>query len=311
MKWFEGVPVKELIKHIPVIGGAVADCLPQLKKQETVESLPNGLILSGLKDYFHLNEAEARQLDEAVAKAGERMQEIVRAEIAEFGVEVDEEDLCHKWSNEDRAVQEACVSAIEEKYRGRTGEIVFYGPSNIQMWYSLEKDMLPYKAQNHGMGGCIDPEMIAFAPRMLYAFRPSVVFFQTGSNDLANGLSLEQILQNKKEMYGLYLEHMPDTKLVVMSGLPLPNRQEFWADTVKTNNLLKQMCEQTERMYFMDATDAMLSETGPENMKTGTGDGRYFTPEYFRADGIHLNKKGHDVWTARIKQILSEILDNY
>ena len=109
-------------------------------------------------------------------------------------------------------------------------------------------------------------------------------------------------------MYSLFLENMPNTKLVIMSGLPLPNRQEFWVDTVKTNNLLKQMCEETERMYFMDATDAMLSENGSQNMKTPTGDGRYFTPEYFRSDGIHLNKKGHDVWTMLMKKTLSEIL---
>ena len=109
-------------------------------------------------------------------------------------------------------------------------------------------------------------------------------------------------------MYSLYLKNMPDTKLVVMSGLPLPSRQEFWADTVKTNDLLRQMCRETERMYFMDATDAMLSASGPENMKTPVGDDRYFTPEYFRSDGIHLNKKGHDVWTALMKKTLSEIL---
>ena len=237
-----------------------------------------------------------------------RWKEVEKEEIAEFGVEVAEDDPCHAWSNDDKAIQEACVAAIEEKYRGQLGEIIFYGPSNIQMWYSLENDMLPYKAQNHGMGGCIDPEMITYAPRMLYAFKPSVVFFQTGSNDLANGLTLEQILKNKRHMYALFLENMPDTKLVVMSGLPLPNRQEFWADTVKTNHLLRQMCEETERMYFMDATDAMLSENGTQDMETPTGDGRYFRPEYFRSDGIHLNKKGHDVWTALMKEILSEIL---
>ena len=308
MNWFDAVPVKILIRHIPVLGEAITDCLPQLKNPEAVEELPEQLTLPGIKEYFHLSDAEYETFAGAVEAAGKRMKEIERAEIAEFGVEVEENDPCHMWSNEDLKVQEACVAAIEEKYRGRTGEIIFYGPSNIQMWYSLEKDMLPYRAQNHGMGGCIDPEMITYAPRMLYAFCPSVVFFQTGSNDLASGLSLEQILKNKKEMYSLFLKNMPDTKLVVMSGLPLPNRQEFWADTVKTNQLLKQMCEETDRMYFMDATDAMLSETGPENMKTPVGDGRYFTREYFRSDGIHLNKKGHDVWTALMKKVLSEIL---
>ncbi len=229
----------------------------------------------------------------------------IHKENAEFGTEVDLMDPCHFWSNTDRTLQRQCVDAIRYKYENRKGEIIFYGPSNLQMWYSLEDDMLPYVAQNHGMGGCVDQEMIDYAKEMLYDFEPSVVFFQTGSNDIANGLSLEEIKENKRKMYSLFLEKMPETRLVVMSGLPLPNRQQYWEDTVKVNSLLKEMCDSTERMYFMDATDVMMSDTGTEDMKAF--DGRYFRRDYFRMDGIHLNKKGHDIWTAEMKKILKRI----
>ncbi len=37
------------------------------------------------------------------------------------------------------------------------------------------EDMKPYRAQNHGMGGCIDTEMMTYTPRMLYAFEPTTV----------------------------------------------------------------------------------------------------------------------------------------
>lgn len=230
---------------------------------------------------------------------------LIKKENAEFKVPVDIHDPCHLWSNREEEIQELCVSAIEKKYAGKTGEILFYGPSNLQMWYSLEQDMLPYRAQNHGMGGCIDPEMIHYAPRMLYAFQPKAVFFQTGSNDLASGLSIEQIIQNKKEMYGLFLKHMPQTKLVIMSGLPLPGRQQYWEDTVKTNGFLSELCAATDRLYFMDATDHLMCGEGPEEMRAF--DGRYFNPAYYRFDGIHLNKAGHDVWTGLIKQMLQEL----
>ncbi len=35
-----------------------------------------------------------------------------------------------------------------------------------------------------------------------------------------------------------------------------------------------------------------------------TFDGKYFCPEYYRADRIHLNKAGYDLWTAKMKEIL-------
>lgn len=224
---------------------------------------------------------------------GDDFEMVIKQESEEFGVLVDLDAPCHQWSNNDEEIQLACVEAIEKKYKGRKGGIIFYGPSNIQMWYSLEQDMQPFTAQNHGMGGCVDAEMIKYAPRMLYAFEPGIVFFQTGSNDLANGWTLEQIYQNKKEMYQEFLAHMPETKLVIMSGLPLPGRQEYWEDTVKINQFLKEMCENTERLYFMDATEAMKAT-----------DGTPFNRNYFRKDGIHLNKVGHDIWTAEMKKII-------
>lgn len=300
---FLKLPVPVLL-GFPVTAAAVLKAVSSLGDQETA-GFTMDTHVEDLKSL--ISEEEYSSLIESLDQIMAEYTAATKREEAEFGVEVDHSDPRNNWSNADEAIQEACVERIEQIYKGAKGNIVFYGPSNLAMWYSLETDMLPYKAENHGIGGCIDPEMIRWAPRLLYASEPSVVFFQTGSNDLANGLSLEQILQNKKEMYGLFLKNMPHTKLVVMSGLPLPNRQQFWADTVKTNDLLRTMCEETDRMYFMDATDQMLSASGPENMATPTGDGRFFTPEYYRIDGIHLNKKGHDVWTACMKAKLKEM----
>ena len=227
-----------------------------------------------------------------------------RQEVREFGVDIDPDGPRYRWTREP-SQQESVVRMIEEKYPVSPGSIIFYGPSNITFWYSLEEDMKPWRAQNHGMGGCIDDDMILYAPRLLYPYRPAAVFFQTGSNDIASGIPLETILENKKKMYSLFLKNMPETKLIVCSGLPLPGRTQFWDATVKTNELLKEMCEATDRMFFMDATDVMLTDEGPESLRTS--DGRYFNPALYRIDRIHLNKKGHDVWTAKMKEMLTKL----
>lgn len=163
--------------------------------------------------------------------------------------------------------------------------------------------MLPYHAQNHGMGGCTDPDLIRYAPRVLYPYRPSAVIIQTGSNDIASGIPLEEILQRKKEMYALFLSQLPETRLIVCSGLPLPGRMQFWEVTKQTNQLLKNLCEENSRLFFLDATDAMMTDHGEDKFRSA--DGRYFNPELFRADRIHLNRKGHDVWTQLMKTALA------
>ena len=225
------------------------------------------------------------------------------AEVREFGVDTDPDSLRYRWG--DPETNELVVSLIEQTDPVTEGEVVFYGPSNICLWYSLEEDMKPWKAHNHGIGGCIDEDMIYYAPRLLYPYKPSAVFFQTGSNDIAQGIPIETILENKRKMYALFLQNMPDTKLIVCSGLPLPGRTQFWDATVRTNELLKEMCAKTDRMYFMDATDEMLTQEGPEALRTS--DGRYFNPALFRMDRIHLNKKGHDVWTEKMKEMLRKL----
>ena len=237
--------------------------------------------------------------------ASDRYERAVREEVREFGSDADPFGLRYQWG--DGETNEKVVRLIEESEAPpKKGCVVFYGPSNIAQWYSLERDMLPYAAYNHGIGGCIDEDMIRYAPRLLYPYEPCAVFFQTGSNDIASGIPLDEILSNKRRMYALFLENMPRTQLVVCSGLPLPGRTRYWDATVKTNELLRDMCEKTDRLHFLDATDAMLSLSGPEELKTS--DGRYFTPGYFRMDRIHLNKRGHDVWTALMKAKLKELL---
>ena len=225
------------------------------------------------------------------------------AEVREFGEGINPRSLRYQWGNPE--INEQVVSLIEKSDPVTEGGIVFYGPSNICFWYSLEEDMKPWKAHNHGIGGCIDADMIEYAPRLLYPYKPAAVFFQTGSNDIASGIPLEQILDNKRKMYGLFLKNMPGTKLIVCSGLPLPGRTQYWDATVKTNELLQKMCKETDRMVFMDATDVMLTSDGPEELQTS--DGRYFNPALFRIDRIHLNKKGHDVWTAKMKETLRKL----
>lgn len=286
-------PIKGVLQGFPLFGDVFRKYIPEVRDKSIVEKLDDSLNVLNIKDTFAMSQDAYEALCQELIRVGDAFDRMNEEESAEFGVPVDLDHPCHQWSNYNEKVQLECVDAIERKYKGRKGEIIFYGPSNIQMWYSLEQDMKPFAAQNHGMGGCVDAEMIKYAPRMLYAFEPSVVFFQTGSNDLANGWTMEQIFDNKVKMYQEYLDKMPNTHLVIMSGLPLPGRQQFWENTVKINEFLKEMCKGNERLHFLDATVALQAP-----------DGSPFNKKYFRKDGIHLNKIGHDIWTAEMKKIL-------
>lgn len=179
------------------------------------------------------------------------------------------------------------------------GGIVFYGASNFRLWDTMEEDMASYgypEVVNNGFGGCSDEDLIRYAPQLLFPYEPEVVFIQTGSNDYAlSGLDAEEVKKNKVEMYSYFAENLPDTTFIVMSGLPLPGRTEYWDNIQTVNAVIEEYCAETERFYYVDSNPAMLNDDGS------------FKPEYFIEDQIHLNQEGHDAWTVLMIQALDEI----
>ena len=181
------------------------------------------------------------------------------------------------------------VKEIGETYSGNPGgRIVFYGASNFRLWPEMDKDLVPYPVENHGFGGSTDKLLVRYAERLLYPYRPKLVFFQTGSNDYVaeTGSDEEKVrkcMAYKEEMFRLFHEKLPDATFVVMSGLLLPGRSEYLSLTKEVNRRLKALCSGRDYMVFCDS-EAMTYEGGS------------FRTELFREDGIHLNREGQLLW---------------
>ena len=189
---------------------------------------------------------------------------------------------------------------VEENQNG----IIFYGASNFSMWYEMEQDLSDYKVQNHAFGGSTDKDLVQYADKLLYPYDPSIVFFQTGSNDYVQlgGTDEEKVavcMEYKKQMFAQFHEKMPNAKFVVMSGLLLPGRSEYTVLTQMINDELEKLCEETDYLYFVDA----------EKM---TYDGAAFASELFKADGIHLNHEGQLLWKeGYIQPMIEQLIEEY
>ncbi len=182
------------------------------------------------------------------------------------------------------------------------GGIVFYGASNFTRWTEIQTDMPGYRIVNHGFGGSTDKDLVQYADRLLFPYNPTIVVFQTGSNDyiLMKGTDAEKIagcMAYKRDMYTQFHARLPDAVFVVMSGLLLPGRSEYADMTIEINRQLEALCAEHDYMIFVDA-NAMTYQNGS------------FDTALFVKDGIHLNRDGQQRWANEyILPALDQVCD--
>lgn len=183
--------------------------------------------------------------------------------------------------------------AITNTYNSETchGNVVFYGASQFTKWHEMEEDLKPYKVQNHGFGGSTDKDLVAWADDLLYPYEPSIVFFQTGSNDYVQSKKatdverIQESMDYKMYMFEMFHEKLPNAKFVVVSGLLLPGRSQYSDMTKKINKKLSSYCESLDYMYYLDTVDLTYDS------KTNT-----YYEEMFVSDRIHLTHEARIQW---------------
>jgi len=193
-------------------------------------------------------------------------------------------------------IWQAAITDIAKKYdpEQRNHDTIFYGASNFAYWTSMEEDLAPFSVENHAFGGSTDKDLEYWAKYMLYPYQPALVFFQTGSNDYVesdaetDGQKVSEAMEFKKKMFAEFHESMPDAKFIVMSGLLLPGRKEYVDMTLDINDQLKEFCESTEYMYYIDAE----SLTYDRETSSFVDD----VESLFKEDQIHLTDSARITW---------------
>ncbi|MBA6153242.1 SGNH/GDSL hydrolase family protein [Gelidibacter maritimus] len=174
-------------------------------------------------------------------------------------------------------------------------EIIFLGNSITEGgdWKVLFPDI---NAVNRGISGDVT-DGILFRLNEVTSSRPDKVFLLIGTNDLARGKSMEDVVNNIEKIIEQIKEQSPNTKIYLQSIMPVnpdvgdkfsghkSNHQKI----IDTNKRLK-MLAKAQRISYINLHKPM------RNAK------KYLKPEY-TYDGLHLSKEGYQKWKS--------ILDKY
>ena len=192
-----------------------------------------------------------------------------------------------KWEGEIRAFEEA-----DRQSPPPTGGIVFAGSSSIRLWTSVKDDFASLPVLNRGFGGSQIREVTAFADRIVIPYRPRLIVFYCGSNDVMAGRTVPEVVDDFKAFVAKIRSSLPQTRIIYIASAPNPARWERKGDWLDLNARMKAYAATDPRLTFVDIWPAMLSDSGQPR------------PELFVQDRLHMNARGYAIWTRILRPVV-------
>ena len=145
---------------------------------------------------------------------------------------------------------------------------------------------------NRGFGGSAISHSIHYTPRIVLPYKPKMIVFFAGTNDIASGKSPEAVSDDWKAFVGGIKEKLPQTKFAYLAITPAPSRWSKLPEVKKANGLIRDWCLATPGLHFVETYSYFTTpEGGPR-------------PDLFLNDQLHLNEKGYDIWRKLVAPLL-------
>ncbi len=174
--------------------------------------------------------------------------------------------------------------------------VLFVGSSSIRMWPTREYfPDLP--VINRGFGGSQISDVNFFADRIVLPYKPQLIVFYCGDNDIAAGKSPTRILQDYKAFVALVCSELPSTKIIFIAIKPSGSRWDKWPLMKETNSSIEAFSKKDKKLYYFDAASPLLGKDGKPMDKL------------FLKDRLHLNPEGYTAWTKHLRPLIDKAFD--
>jgi lysophospholipase L1-like esterase len=171
------------------------------------------------------------------------------------------------------------------------GAVVFVGSSSIRFW-KLADSFPGMEALNRGFGGSQLADSARYADRIVTPYRPRAVVVYAGDNDLADGKTPEQVRDAYRDFVAKVRAKLPTVPIIYIGIKPCESRWKLIAKVKAANQLIVEAQRGDSTQHFVNTLGPMLGADGRPR------------PELFRADKLHLNDDGYQVWAELLKPLL-------
>jgi lysophospholipase L1-like esterase len=202
-----------------------------------------------------------------------------------------------------RAADEAPVDSLEKEILAfeaqdrqqapEAGGVLFLGSSSIRMWETA-KAFPDARIINRGFGGSQIADSVQFAGRIAIPYKPRLIVFYAGDNDIAAGKSAGEVFSDFKTFTGKIHAALPETRVAFVAIKPSPMRWKFFETQSRANDLIREFIKTDRRLSYIDVVKPMLGDDGQPRH------------ELFKKDHLHLNDEGYRLWNGIVKPVLDE-----
>lgn len=188
----------------------------------------------------------------------------------------------------------AAYEAADKIHAPPSGAVEFIGSSTVARWKTIADYFPGQTILNRGFGGSEIVDATYFADRILIPYAPQKVFLISGTNDIANGRSPEEVAEDFKAFAAKVRSKLPETKIYFVSANPRPIR---WAQRDKNrqcNQLIEAWCKSQKNVIYIETYD--LTITKDETPIEGI----------WADDRLHLNEEGYKLLAERVRTYVEE-----
>src|SRR3954471_2118128 len=142
------------------------------------------------------------------------------------------------------------------------GAILFAGDSQFYRWKTIHEDLPGYTLINRGIDSFQFRDLIHYANRIVIPYAPRLIVLHVGGNDVHNGRTPAQVLEDFKTFVKLVRVKLPKVPIVYSSITPGPGRWDEAPQRRETNRAIGAYIATQPDLKFIDLWDAMLTADG-------------------------------------------------
>ena len=158
------------------------------------------------------------------------------------------------------------------------GGILFVGSSIFRQWTGVQAHMAPLPVFNRAFGGSRTPEQVHYMERIVLPYRPRVIVYYCGSNDVNANETAETIAANYETFSERVRVALPGTRVYFASIIKAPQKRDRWDVVEAANARVRAYSARTPGRGYIDLHPALESAPGQPRMDLYLPDQLHYLP---------------------------------